>query len=254
MTKPDQKRMIMRNSFARHIFFLIGVVGLLAHTSSLCAQGLSNDPRFADTWKKSQTLNDKSSIDVAPIDFSIGGVNYRVPRNYIVGISNWAGGSQILVAFKVTYPNFEPLKDSTKDCMKLPPLPQPTGCMPVKFGIIGGSTAVSDDEAFHNASSQFHSQTPKAGPYGFELYETGPDNARIETYRKHANGHTLVIQCIISDVTHAVCSNHSRLPNQNVLEYILNGRSAEEQLQDAEQIDAGFRTLINSFTLTGDKK
>ncbi|MGB9154680.1 MAG: hypothetical protein WCD70_16525, partial [Alphaproteobacteria bacterium] len=162
---------------------------------------------------------------------------------------------QTLVSFRVTYPNFEPLKDSTKDCLKLPLVRQPTGCMPVEFWIIG-SSPVSDDEGFHNMSAVFYSQTPKVGPYGFELYETDPGNGGIETYRKHANGHTLVIECFLGDIhtpPHAVCSNNSRLPNQNELEYRLNGRFPEEQLQDAEQIDAGLRGLLASFTVKGEK-
>ena len=190
---------------------------------------------------------DVPSMDTSPVEFSIGNVRYRAPRNYITNMENYKGGPQTLVSFKVTVPDFQPFNDKTKDCMTKPLAYLPPGCFPVEFNVISG-VPVSDDEAFHNASNLFHSQTPKDGLYGFELYETGPDNARIETYRKEANGHTLMIHCLVGD-THVtrdpVCNNTSRLKNQNGLEYSFY----KSRLQYAQQIDGELRKLLDSFTV-----
>jgi hypothetical protein len=190
---------------------------------------------------------DVPSMDTTPIEFSVGNVRYRAPRNYIVNMENYKGGPQMSVSFELTVPGFEPFSDKTKDCMTKPLAYLPPGCFPVKFHIIS-DVPVSDDEAFHNASKLFHSQAPKNAPYGFELYETGPDNARIETYRKQANGHTLMIYCLVGNpqVTRdPVCNNTSRLKNQNGLEYDIY----KSRLQYAEQIDGELRKFLDSFTI-----
>jgi hypothetical protein len=93
---------------------------------------------------------------------------------------------------------------------------------------------------FNNACDLFHSQQPLAGPSGFELYETGPAEARIETYRKATPQHMLVITCFRNSKDQAQLS---RLESGNFLEYFLYS----DQLRDAEQIDAGIRKLIRGF-------
>ena len=167
-------------------------------------------------------------------------------------MDNWNGGPQTLVRFKVRFPGFEPLTEKTKPCMSLPPLYRPSGCVPLEFSVRrGGAGDLSDDERFSNARTLFHSQTPLPGPYGFELYETGPTDARLNTYRKKTPEHTLVIDCFMrppGDEHSPTCSNHSNLPSGNVLQYHLYG----DQLQDAEQIDGGFRALIGTFA--GEKR
>jgi len=130
----------------------------------------------------------------------------------------------------------------------------PKDCVPIEFTLIG-KTPVSDDERFRNASTLFHSQIPKPGPAGFEMYETGADNARLETYRKVTAKHTLLIHCIIFPPKNngekwGTCSNESRLLDNNTLEYSFY----LDQLGNAEQIDNGLRNLVDSLTLTGGKQ
>jgi hypothetical protein len=237
----------------------IGLILAIAFPSITSAKDLSDDPQFGEIWKKSQALRPQLSMDTTPVYFSVGNVNYKVPRNYITNMDNYQGGPQILVAFKVSFPGFLPYTEATKDCFTLAPLYRPKGCIPLEFNIIS-NIAVSDDEAFSNASKLFHSQTPKRGPNGFEKYEIGSDTNRIESYRKKTSGHTLIIDCFVNDLSRSlfsVCNNHSRLPNQNAINYILSGGEYEfngEQLKYAEQIDEGFRELIKTFMVVGDKK
>jgi hypothetical protein len=181
-------------------------------------------------------------------------IQYRVPRNYIVWMDNWAGGPQTLVRFKVTFPGFEPLTQKTSRCMSVAPADRPWDCASLEFSIRrgGGSSDPPDDEQFNNMRSAFHSQTPRAGAYGFEEYDTGPAKAKITTYRKNTETHTLILTCFVRQQgdNHApTCNNESRLATGNVLQYHIYG----DQLKDAEQIDAGLRRVAESFHSKGEE-
>jgi hypothetical protein len=168
-------------------------------------------------------------------------------------MDNWNGGPQTLVAFRVTFPGFRPYSEATKECLTAAPARRPRGCVPIDFYLIG-EIPVSDDEAFNNSRRTFRSQTPAVGPNDFEVYRTGPDSARNDTYRKKTRTHTLMYDCGLfysrSDMKDAVCSNESRLTDGNAVEYHLY----LHQLADAEEIDDGVRALVTSLALTGDRR
>jgi len=177
---------------------------------------------------------------------------YRVPRNYVVWMEDWNGGAQTLIRLKVTYPGVEPLTPETAQCLALSAALRPAPCTPVGFSLRGGGAyEPPDDVRFNNARGLFHSQQPLPGPYGFELYETGPPEARINTYRKSTPLHLLVINCFLPNAgpNHlAVCHSDSRLGSGNVLSYFLYS----DQLKDAEEIDRGIRQLISRFQVDAD--
>jgi len=218
------------------------------------------DPRFHETYKQLQAYNDRPSMDTTPIYFDMGTFKYKIPRNYIVNMSDWSMRSDSnLVTIRVTFPGFMPSTDKTKDCLaKTPPLYTPE-CEPITFWIQTRRLDptvhnLSDDDHFNNARKLFHSQIPKQGPNGFEMYETGPDDARIETYRKKTANHTLLIDCFIDHPNgkrSGICTNYgSLLPQGGWLDY----RLYLGQIKDAEAIDNGIRKLINSFIVTGEKQ
>jgi hypothetical protein len=167
-------------------------------------------------------------------------VRYRIPRNYLIAVNG-----SLLVVFKITYPGFKPLTKGTEACLSQAPADRPVGCTPVQFFLrAGGAYDVPDEIAFQNARNFSRGPTPKMGPAGFELYEAGPEEARINTYRIDTKMHTLMIQCFRNnDEPVGVCNTSSRLPTGNVLEYHLN----EDQLKDAVAIDTGIRQLIAKF-------
>jgi hypothetical protein len=180
-------------------------------------------------------------------------VAYRIPRNYIVRMGRWeARPPPTFLQLKVTFPGFRPLSADTEQCLTAAPAAVPAGCMPIKFSIRrGGAEHPPDEVGFANLRDLFHSQTPKAGPAGFELYEMGPDDARINVYRMKTSLHTLVISCINHRVAGppAPCLSDSRLPNDNILTFHLN----EDRLNDAAAIDTGLRRLIDQWTRREDK-
>lgn len=246
----------------RKTFFGLRVLALICSLTAAATTARAQDAapkppsgEYAGAYGQLQVWNDRASVDTTLIPFSIGDVKYEVPRNYIVWMDRWKGGPQTLVRFKVTYPKFEPLDRNNTPCMSLAPLYRPPGCVPVEFIVAnggqhdgGGGWAASDDVAFSNFRDLFHSQTPLPGPYGFELYETGPENARIETYRKRTPEHLLIMSCFMQAPDQratALCDNKSRLADRNELEFTLYF----SQLQSAEDIDAGLRSLVKSFAV-----
>jgi hypothetical protein len=235
-------------------------------------------PPYADAYRSNQRWNARPSSSTDAVTFSLAAipyhtapkntdcckpmalpdhedeksqVRYRIPRNYLVWMDDWNGGAQTLVKLKVTFPGFEPLTRATATCLSLSAAFRPTTCTPVEFVLRNGGTYEPPDEVrFNNVRDLFHSQDPLPGPYGFELYETGPPEARINTYRKVTPQHTLVIFCFLhsSDQPMAVCNSVSRLESGVALSYFLYS----DQLKDAEQIDTGIRQLIRSFQLEGN--
>jgi hypothetical protein len=176
-------------------------------------------------------------------------VRYRIPRNYLTCMDNWDGGEQTLVRMKFTFPGFAPLNKDTEHCLSRSPAFRPTQCVPVEINLrSAGAYEPSDDAGFNNLRNLFRSQDPIPGPYGFELYEVGPSEARINIYRKVLPEHTLVVQCYLPKAgpnNLAVCSSQSRLESNNVVSYKLY----DDQLKDAEAIDVGVRKLIRKFQL-----
>jgi hypothetical protein len=215
------------------------------------AQAFKNNKAFQEVWKKAQLLNDQPSADTTPIEFSIGAVHYKVPRNYIANMDNWKGGPQSLVRFKVTFPGFEPYSEKTKDCLTLAPAKRPEGCMPIRVFVIG-ETPVSDDERVNNAKKG--ASGPQIAPFGYEVYKKGEGEMHTEVFVKKTPTHTLMFSCIIypdnGKGRNGGCSNSSRLPNQNAIEY----HFYLTELEKGQQIDEGLRPLIESFIVSSGKQ
>ena len=207
-----------------------------------------------------EVFNDRPSNDPTVIYFDKGKPKYRIPRNYIVNRGNWNNdATNIFLSLKVTFPGFKPLTEETRDCLTRPPLYWPKGCMPIQFWTVVNAHSsekpyvLTDEQKFKNASKLFRSQTPKPGPDGFEMFETGQDNVYIESYHKKLTDRSIYISCILSDHNgkrDATCDDSfSPLPNGGGLSY----RFHLNQMEHAEEIDTGLRNLLKSFTIPEDK-
>ena len=138
--------------------------------------GAASDPTPESVpW---QALQDHPSSSTLPIEFSIDGVRYKVPRNYLIRMDNWSGGPQTLVAFRVTHPGLTPRRIDTQRCLIHSGHP----CARLDFFLSKGDPT-SDEQSFENAKQLFKSPTPEHDAYGFEEYNTGPPEARIVTFR-----------------------------------------------------------------------
>jgi hypothetical protein len=204
-----------------------------------------------------QALFNQISTDTKPIYFSIAGVHYLVPRNYLVFMNNWSGGSQTQVQFKVTFPGLHPMEDNTKECL-LSTNNSSSQCAPLEFWLVQGN-ALSDEQVFESQKERLDSQTSKAGAAGFEVYTiTVPKKIEpftVDRYRKKVAARTLIIDCAYGVLQngnrYAHCDNlyGSPLSNGNGISY----RIALSQIENAEEIDNGIRALIESFAVKADR-
>jgi hypothetical protein len=188
------------------------------------------------------------STDTAPIELSVNGVHYRIPRNYLTTMENWSGGPQALVTLRVNVPDLKPMTEETHACFTVAPSDRPPGCDPFEFHIEGRGM-VSADEAFANVRHLFHSQKPIEGPFGYAKYEIGPETARGEYYRKSEGGRTLLYWCqivYIHDKRDGICSPiGDRVSTGSELTFFFD----LEQLADIDQIDANLRKLVEGFNI-----
>jgi hypothetical protein len=197
---------------------------------------------------------EQPSKETTPVEFSVGGVHYKVPRNYIQRMDNYKGGPQVIVKFAVTFPGFEPLTDKTEQCILHTKTTEPQECVPVRFLIdVLGDTFPTDEDIFERRLRLYKDKTPTLDANGFEVYKGG--NGRM--YRKKTAKHTLVFTCslreddeLIRTMGKGSCRVYSSpLPeNKAALIYTFQ----YERVNDAEQIDNGIRQLLESFTIKGD--
>jgi hypothetical protein len=208
----------------------------------------------AEMQKAIVSLRPRPSLETYSVEFSVGGINYRIPRNYLTTMDNWNGGPQGLVTVTVNLPDLKPLSRDTLACFTAKPPDRPSGCEPFSFRI-NGTGGPSADEAFANMRHLFHSQVPIEGPFGFEKYEIGPENARLEYYRKIENGQTHVYGCQIFDnhgQRDGLCDpNSDRVATGAIIKFFFNLK----HLHDIGEIDTNLRKLVEGFTLkSGDEK
>jgi hypothetical protein len=208
----------------------------------------------AEFQRAVETLRPRPSLDTTPVEFSVGGIHYRMPRNYLTTMGNWSGGPQPLVTVTVNIPDLKPLSPDTLICFTEKPAIRPPGCEPFSFDI-EATGMVSADEAFANMRRLFHSQEPIEGPFGYEKYEIGPENSRIEYYKKAMEGRTLLFTCQIFDNHNkrdGICTPvGDRVSTGGTLHFFFNLR----HLADIGEIDANLRKLTERFTVQpGDEK
>lgn len=195
-----------------------------------------------------RSLRPQPSLETNPIEFSVGRVHYRMPRNYLTTMDNWSGGPQGLVTVTVNIPDMKPLSVETQACFTVKATDRPPGCEPLSFTINAGSV-VSAGEALTNIKRLFHFQHPETFLYGFQMYKIGPENAGTEFYTKFANGRRLLFACQIFDnhgKRDGLCDPvGDRLPTGAALHFFI----ALRHLKDIAQIDDKLRNLTEEFTV-----
>jgi hypothetical protein len=136
----------------------------------------------------------RPSVETDPVEFSVGGIGYRTPRNYLATMENWSGGPQALVTISINLPDLKPRSDETLAYFTAKWPSQLPGCEPFSF-VINPPGGPSAEKAFERSKALFKRQSPTAGPSGFEKYETSPPDARTEYYRGIENGITRFYYC-----------------------------------------------------------
>jgi hypothetical protein len=200
---------------------------------------------FTAIPSRASILENKISMETRLVEFDIGGGHYAIPRNYLYQMDSWNGGPQEVVSIRLDYPELSPVVDDNKDCFLRRKV-----CR--LYDLVMLDTAMETTRIFSNMTDLFHKPYPKHGPYGLELYEVGPENARIEFYRKITDGHTVVFICDLFDnrgKRDAICHNVTRTRSGATLSYYF----PIKDLHAAAEVDKKLRDLIDSFSLRGKK-
>jgi hypothetical protein len=218
---------------------------------------------------KTAELNPGASLDRAPVQFSIAGTVYLVPRNFLIAMSDWAGGPQEFVSMRVNGPRLTPLTKATRRCLLDDPFapsakimiepPSPvTGCMPFEFDIADPdrreASGVTAEQEFEKVRPLVDSQEYQAGPFGFEKYEFSLNGARMEAYRKVEGGSMVLYVCAVSDDQarrQGVCRPvGDRLTTGAELGYAFS----LSMLGVIGEIDADLRRLVEDFAMKSGRR
>jgi hypothetical protein len=196
-----------------------------------------------EVWKKSQSLRPRQSTDTTPVTVKVGDVTYKIPPNYI---SMYFDFPQL----KVTYPGFKPFTEETSGCFDRR-LEASLGCTTLELNM---RLSLPHHPGFENmikAAPPYREKplSPRSGPYGFEIYDQGPDNARTEIYRSESED--IFFLCGIFDnngARDAVCDDAVSLPDGNAVR-----RFRLKQIGELRNFEAGVRQLMAGF-VQGDKQ
>lgn len=224
------------------------ILAVAASTSAGLADDATLSAGRAEMENAVKSLRPRPSLDSTPIEFSIAGVRYRMPRNYLTTMDNWDGGPQGLVTVTVNIPDLAPLSHKTFACFTAKPTLRPPGCEPLSF-IINAPGRVSADEAFKNMAHLFLNKDPLPGPYGYQEYELGPDSARTDYYRMVKDGRILLYACQMFENNgkhDGLCRPISdRVASGSDIQFFFN----LGHLVDIAGVDASLRKLTDHFTV-----
>jgi|GEM_PF-5969864 len=190
-------------------------------------------------------LDNNVSMDEKPVEFNIGAAKYRIPRNYLYRMSNWSGGTQEYAAIRVTYPALQPFNKETKLCMQ-----HKTACRIYEINL-HNKFPVLEDGAFSKEESQ-HPELGSPGPYGFTLFTKGPENSKLEFYRKNLNGNPILFLCLPNSYNgkkYSVCSHATRTSSGITISYFFN----QDELSDAVEVDESLKKLVDGFSIGNEK-
>jgi hypothetical protein len=221
---------------------------LLAFSSTL-GWALANDfAPFEEIWKRSQILEPKPSFDTKPVTLKVVSVAYRIPRNYLIYTDQ-------IPTLKLTWPGLNPLTEETHKCFGSILQSEQAGCTSFEFHLLGSRGPAAGGRAFTNAEKfeNFKKHTPNAklrrGPFGYDVYDTGPEEARTETYRKNAGD--ILFHCSFSGEEGrkrgGVCNDAFRLDDMNHLQFYFR----LHQIEYIPEIESRMRRLMATFVIEG---
>jgi hypothetical protein len=198
------------------------------------------------------SLRPRPSLDTYIIEFSVGGIHYRIPRNYLTTMEDWNGGPQSLVTITVNIPDMRPVSRETFTCFAAKSSERPPGCEPFSFRI-NGAGRPSADEVIERNRNLFHDQTSIVDRFGFEQFEFGPANARTVFYKTIESGRTRLYICDFNDdrdERNGICQ---AISDSTTTGAIIKFFFSPKHLSDIAQIDANLRKFVESVTIqSGD--
>lgn len=218
---------------------LIGLAILLVGMGIIYAQDVTPN---LEIWNKSQIFNPNPSFDTTPVTVKVVSVVYRIPRNYLILME------PAIPTLKLTWPGLTPLTEETRKCFGSISQSERVGCTSVEFRLMGsgapGSRTFTTSERFDNFM-RGKKTTLRNGPSGFVVYAIGPEEARIESYRRTEDD--IYFQCVTSDAGNhrrvTLCDDLFRLNDGNHVQF----RFRPNLIEHIPEIEANIRQLMASF-------
>ena len=208
--------------------------------------GLS--PAFADQFPPSEIFNPKPAFDTTPVTVKVVSVTYRISRNYLILLE------PAIPTLKLTWPGLKPLTEDTRKCFGSILQSEQAGCTSFDFLLLGsrgpapGGRAFTSTERFENFMRGFDVK-PKKGPFGYDVYEIGPEEARTEVYRKLKGD--IYFRCSFSGAESrkrgGVCDDMFRLDDMNHVRFFFR----LQQIEHIPEIEASIRKLMANFVTRG---
>ena len=177
----------------------------------------------------------------------VGDSSYEIPRNYIREIIG------DIIVIRVTYPGFRPLTEETRGCLeKKKSGSQSSTCIPLDFRIRerGERTGLGFSRAqmLENILRHNPDVRPRRDPAGYSIYDLGPDNARIEEFKREKDD--LYFQCIIGktdDYKSSICDDSLSLFDGNVAKFFF----PYDLKNNVADIELGIRQLMKTLSTEG---
>lgn len=224
--------------------FVGGLFGaLLLAWQPIFAAGFT--PSQERIWKKSQSLRPNPSTDMTPVTIKMAKVTYHIPRNYLIFMDEEP-------TLQLTWPGLNPLTEETRKCFGSILQSERVGCTSIKFMLHGsGGPITTNAQVLKNFMRNSKIISKRFGHLGYTVYETGPKNARTETYTKPTDSsHIIFFHCFMSETDtpeHAVCTDLFRLNDGDWMHFFFR----YPQIENVADIEAGMRALMESFRVKG---
>ncbi|WP_155646092.1 hypothetical protein [Burkholderia diffusa] len=191
------------------------------------------------------TFDNRMSMDETPVDFIIGGVEYKIPRNYLYQMDNWSGGVQREgVSIRVVYPGLKPYSKEAESCIL-----RKIRC---RIYEIYMTPANANNSSEKNSEGIIDDpkikKTIKSGDYGYLTYEVGPSDAKQILYKRKYHNRLKIFDCQPYDIDGkkgGVCHHFARTDSGLVLSYFFE---MNDGLRDAAEVDDLISNLIDGFS------
>jgi hypothetical protein len=234
---------------SRHRRDWIGIVAyvfavLLIATGFAVAQSA---PLDREIWEKSQIFQPRPSFDTTPVTVKIVDAVYRIPRNYLTLLE------PAIPTLRLSWPGLQPLTAETQKCFGTIAQSERVGCGSFSFLLRGsrgpgpGGRALTNSEKFENFRKSSPSATWRPGPFGYDIYSIGPEQARHEYYRR-VDG-DIFFSCSFSGEEGrkrgGVCDDSFRLEDMNHLQFFFR----LPHIEHIPAIEAGMRKIMAGFVV-----
>jgi hypothetical protein len=223
------------------------VCALLLTAFSTAAQQFTP---YGEIERKSAIFEPRPSFDTAPVTIRIVSVVYRIPRNYLSVLE------PALPTLKLSWPGLEPLTPENEKCFGSIAQSERAGCTSFSFLMHGsrgpgpGGRALTNSEIFENFRRNSKTLTWQPGPSGYDIYSLGPEESRIEGYRK-VDG-DIFFTCQFSGPESrkqgGVCRDMFRLDDMNHLSFYFR----LPQIEHVPEIEGRMRKFMAGFVIEQD--